>query len=449
MNAENHAVDEVPTGEIDSMPGASPVALKERIRSLDVLRGIAVLGILLVNVWAYALIFPASVMPGYVDCNSPLDRAVVLLTWLVAYTKFMPIFSMLFGAGVVLFTERIVARGEKPRNLFFRRQLWLLLFGLVHAYLLWAGDILVPYAVVGMIVYLFRKKRPRTLIVLGILATLVPVALNLGSAVFMAQLQTAGEEAQAVSESGERLTEEQQEALDGWREMRATMMPTMEDIEEREAIMRSGYGTFLESNVPEVAMMHFFLYPVFAGWQIGGMMLIGMALYKTGVLAGERSNGFYLRMLSICYVVGLPLVVVGFLISDSNPNDMIVQMRTSFPLNVVSGPTVALGHIALIVLAVKKAWLGWLEPRFAAAGRMAFTNYISQTLICVTLFYGYGIGFGLFGTMNRIQLLAVAIVIWILQLWWSPLWLGRFRFGPLEWLWRSLTYGHRQPLRLQ
>jgi uncharacterized protein len=248
-------------------------------------------------------------------------------------------------------------------------------------------------------------------------------------------------------QAGDELTDEQQEYLKGWREMRVTWMPTAEDLDAREAIMRSGYGEILATTAPEVAMMHLFLYPVFAGWQIGGMMLLGMALYKTGVLKGERTTGFYVRMVTICYGIGLPMVVVGFLISSSHPGDMLVQMRSSFPMNVISGPVVALGHIAVIALAVRKSWLGWLEARFAAAGRMAFTNYISQTLICVTIFYGFG--FGLFGTMNRIQLLAVAVAIWILQLWWSPAWLGRFRFGPLEWLWRSLTYGRRQPLRLE
>jgi uncharacterized protein len=121
-------------------------------------------------------------------------------------------------------------------------------------------------------------------------------------------------------------------------------------------------------------------------------------------------------------------------------------MRVAFPLIQVSGTLVALGHVALVVLATRKGWFGRLEHRLAATGRMAFTNYISQTLLCVTLFYGYG--FGLFGTMNRVELFAVAVAIWILQLWWSPLWLRHFRFGPVEWLWRSLTYRRLQPLKL-
>jgi uncharacterized protein len=444
MDAAHVSGDELQA--VEPKPAPSPVALAERIRSLDVLRGIAVLGILLINVWAYALVFPASVSPAYAGCNSPLDRAVVFVTWLVAYTKFLPIFSMLFGAGIVLFSERIEARGLKPRNLFYRRQLWLLLFGLVHAYLLWAGDILVPYAACGMVLFLFRRKTARTLIVLGVVSTLVPVGLMQAGAGYMAQAQIDGEAAEAALQAGEILNDEQQQALDAWREQRGTWMPTAEELEELEAVMRSGYGEILTHTVPEVVMMHVALYPAFAGWMIGGMMLIGMALFKTGVLSGGKSTGFYVRMLSIGYGVGLPLVVVGFLITNSHADDILVQMRTSFPMNNVSGPAVALGHIALIMLAVKNGWLGRLEPRFAAAGRMAFTNYISQTLICITIFYGFG--FGLFGSMNRLELLVLAVAIWILQLWWSPFWLRRFRFGPLEWLWRSLTYGRLQPLRL-
>jgi uncharacterized protein len=120
-------------------------------------------------------------------------------------------------------------------------------------------------------------------------------------------------------------------------------------------------------------------------------------------------------------------------------------MRLGAQIGNVAGPLVALGHIALVICAWQRSWLGGLETRLAAAGRMAFTNYLTQTFICVTLFYGYG--FGLFGALSRLQLIGVMIAIWGLQLWWSPLWLRRFRFGPFEWLWRSLTYRRRQPLR--
>jgi len=432
--------------QIPTAPSPAPVTNAERIRSLDVLRGVAVLGILLVNVWAYALVFPASVNPGYAAFNTALDRAVVFVVWLVAYTKFYPVFSMLFGAGIVLFTERVEARGLPAKNLFYRRQLWLLLIALVHAYLIWTGDILVPYAVCGMIVYLFRRRRPRTQVLLGLILTVVPIILMQIGAGFMAQAQADGLAAEAALEAGEDLDGDQRKALEVWRQQRQGWDPTLEDIEKRNAVMRSGYSEILSHTVLELITLHVAAYPAVVGWFIAGLMLFGMALYKTGVMSGERDTSFYLRMCAIGYGLGLPLVVFAFAYSSAHHGVVGAQMRVAFPLIQVSGTLVALGHVALVVLATRKGWFGRLEHRLAATGRMAFTNYISQTLICVTVFYGYG--FGLFGTMNRVELFAVAVAVWILQLWWSPLWLRHFRFGPVEWLWRSLTYRRLQPLKL-
>jgi uncharacterized protein len=450
MQAENVDVDGVAVAASEPTPDAlqptaEPVALAERIRSLDVLRGVAVLGILLVNVWSFGLVFPGSLSPMYLGCSSMVDRVVALVTWLVAYNKLMPIFSMLFGAGILLISERLEARGLRPRNIVFRRQLWLLMFGLVHAYLLWDGDILAPYAVYGMIVFLFRKRTARTLIILGVLSTLLPACLMVAGSGFMAQAQAKGEAAEAAVQAGEPLTQEQRQALDMWREQRVGWMPTAEDIERLEAVRRSGYFRMLQLAIPGVLSLHLVVYPLVVGWLIAGMMLIGMALYKTGALSGARSPAFYRWMVGLGYVLGLPLVVVAFVAGCRSPGDVRTQMLLVSPIVNLSGPVVALGHIGLVVLATRNGWLGRLEARLAAAGRMAFTNYIAQTLICITLFYGFG--FGLFGSLCRLELALLAVAIWILQLWWSPRWLEHFRFGPLEWLWRSLTYRHGQPMR--
>lgn len=428
----------------DQIPPA-PVDQRDRIRSLDVLRGVAVLGILLVNVWAYGLVFPASTSPRYVGANTPLDQAVVFFVWMVAYTKFLPVFSMLFGAGVVLFSERVEARGLKARGLFFSRQLWLLVLGLVHAYLLWNGDILVPYAICGMIVFVLRRKKPRTLVIVGVALILVPLALGQVGGFFVEMAQRDGEAAEAVLASGGELTAGQQQALDAWREQRKTWSPTSGDTQEVIDAMRSSYGVMLEHTVPETLMLHAVLYPLLYNWIIAGLMLIGMALYTTGILSGDRADSFYARAAAVCYAVGLPVVAAAFFIDIAVGDRAAMQVRLVFPMQQLSGSTVALGHVALIVLAARRGWLGFLEPRFAAAGRMAFSNYIAQTLICITIFYGFG--FGLFHAMNRLELLGVAVAISALELWWSPWWLARFRFGPLEWLWRSLTYRRLQPLR--
>jgi uncharacterized protein len=170
-----------------------------------------------------------------------------------------------------------------------------------------------------------------------------------------------------------------------------------------------------------------------------------MALFRAGVLRGERSGRFYGWMIAVCYGVGFPVTLLGMRYFAAHFDDMIRMMQIGLTINDLGGAVVALGHIGLVVLLAKRGGFGALEPRLAAAGRMAFTNYLSQTVIGVTLFYGYG--FGLWGRLNRLELLGVVVAIWIVQLLWSPWWLARFRFGPAEWLWRSLTYRRRQPMR--
>jgi uncharacterized protein len=425
---------------------AAPVSAQDRIQTLDLLRGFAVLGILLVNIWVYALPFPAALNPRLVGFDSVSDRIVSLFVHLFAYTKTMPIFSMLFGAGIVLFASRLAARGLKPARFFVRRQLWLLFFGLAHAYLLWNGDILVPYAVIGLILYRLRRRRPRTLVLLAVLAMLVPkITVQVGG-IYMEKMQVEGQAAEQALAAGDSLSADQEVALERWREQGPMWNPTATDIDELAAIMRGSYVGILTHNAPETAMMHLFLYPMIAGWNIAGYMLLGMMLFKTGVLKGERSARFYAWMALGCYGLGLPSALYCLWYYDTHHENFIHILRFGMPLVSVSGPLVALGHIALIILAWQRGWLGKLQSWLSAAGRMAFTNYISQTLICTTLFYGYGLG--LFAGLNRLSLLGVVIGIWILQLWWSPWWLNRFRFGPLEWLWRSLTYNRRQPFRM-
>jgi uncharacterized protein len=422
-----------------------PTERGERIRSLDLLRGVAVLGILLVNIWAYALPFPAAMNPHLSGFDQGLDRLAYVIVNVAGWTKFMPIFSMLFGAGIVLFAQRLEERGRKPAGFFYRRQFWLLVIGLIHGYLLWNGDILVPYAVCGMILYLFRRKRPRTLVVLAIAAMLVSKVTMQGGALYMESLREQAQAAESALAAGETLTAEQEAALEQWRDQQKSWSPTAEEIRENVAAMRGGWPTIFAESGHELVMMHLFVYPFGFGWNIAGFMLLGMALFKTGILKGKRPPRFYIRMAVLCYGVGLPLALLGLWYFNTRQGAFVDVMRLGFPIVEVSGPIVALGHIALIILAGQRGWWGGLEARLAAAGRMAFTNYLTQTIIGTTIFYGWG--FGLYGALSRFELLGVMVAIWALQLWWSPLWLRHFRFGPFEWAWRSLTYRRRQPLR--
>jgi uncharacterized protein len=439
MNVDAHAT------ELPDRPAASPVARRERIETLDLLRGFAVLGILLINIWAYALPFPAAINPRLVGFDAPSDRIVHAFTFMVAYVKTMPIFSMLFGAGIVLFAERLERRNRKPGRFFVRRELWLLVFGLAHAYLLWNGDILVPYAVIGLILFRLRRLHSRTLLLLALLAMLVPkITAQLGG-IYMEGMREAAQEAETLLAAGDSLSSDQELAVERWQEQGAAWNPTVEDVEELTRIMRGDYLQIVAHRAPETAMMHFFLYPLMVGWNIAGFMLLGMVLYKTEILTGLRAPRFYVRMAATCYGLGIPLALVGLWYYHTEHQDFIRTMRYGSLMVDTSGPLVASGHVSLLVLAWQRGWMRGLQSRIKAAGRMAFSNYIAQTLICTTIFYGFG--FGRFAALNRLELLAVVAAIWTLQLWWSPIWLRYFRFGPLEWLWRSLTYGRRQPMR--
>ena len=181
-------------------------------------------------------------------------------------------------------------------------------------------------------------------------------------------------------------------------------------------------------------------------WRAGGMMLVGMALYKLGVVAAARSAAFYRRMVVVGLCAGLPLAAAGtaYTIHVGFAWDRAMFVGGLF--NHVGSIGVFLGYIGLVMLMVKAGRLPGLQKRLAATGRMALTNYITQSLLCAFVFYGHGLG--LFERVGGPGQVAIVIGIWALQLFWSPWWLARFRFGPLEWLWRSAAYGNRQPMRI-
>ena len=184
----------------------------------------------------------------------------------------------------------------------------------------------------------------------------------------------------------------------------------------------------------------------FVGWVALGRMLIGMGLMKLGVFSAERSRRFYMIQMLLGYGLGLPIVAAGALGLLRNNFDIGYKFGGGMDYNSFGSILVALGHVGALLLVYKSGALQWLTCRLAAVGRMAVSNYLAHSLICTTLFYGYG--FGLFGKLDRIELAGVVIAIWALQLWYSPIWLAHFRFGPVEWLWRTLTYGKAQPMRI-
>ena len=405
----------------DPTPPA-PVAEADRIRSLDVLRGFAVLGILTMNIGSFAMPAAAYQNPSVWGELTGLSGWVWRLTHLFGDLKFMAIFSMLFGAGMVLMADRREARGARAGGLHLRRMFWLLIFGLIHAYALWYGDILVWYAITGTLLFVFRRLRPRWLIALALVFWVVGTGILAGAGLTTSQWPEH-ELAEVVAE----------------------MDPPAEALEAEVALYRGGWTQQMEHRVAQSREMHTSLYPLWAFWRVGGLMLLGMALFKLGVFSAQARSRTYGWMIAAGVGVGLPLIGLG--IAHNTATDWAVP--ESFFIgslyNYWGSIPVALGWVGAVMLVCQRGALRALTTRLAAVGRMAFTNYIAQTVIGTTIFYGHGLG--LFGSVGRVGQAGIVVAVWALLLVVSPWWLARYKAGPLEWLWRSLVYGRRQPFR--
>ena len=413
----------------------TPVGSQERIASIDVLRGVALLGILTINIWGFALPDIVFNDPSAVGGWQGWNKGVWIFFHLFCEQKMMSLFSMLFGAGLIVMASRADARGTSLLGIYYRRIAWLLVFGLLHAYLLWDGDILVPYALCGLVLYPFRRLRPGVQILLGTLVFLSQVLLMIALGLLEIGLR------EATGPNNDRGTEEQQE----WRRSLEEEILPNRDIDTAVERHHQGYvaqfGRRAEDNLSE----EFAGFVFWSGPRAGGLMLIGMGLMQLGVFAAVRSFRFYAALTLCGYALGLPLVGYGILDQIRSHFDPVHQLLVGGHFNYIGSLFVALGHAGLVMLICKAGLLSWLIARLAAVGRMALSNYLMQSLICTTLFEGWG--FGLFGKLDRFPLLGVVVSIWILQLVISPIWLRYFRFGPMEWLWRSLTYWKLYPLR--
>lgn len=434
-----------PTDHVNRTPG--PLAAAGRIQAVDTLRGVALLGILVMNIIAYAL--PSAAYFSPLVYGGP--TGINLGTWVFAHLffelKMMGIFSMLFGAGLVLMDQRAEAAGRPFGGVYYRRILWLLVIGLVHAYLLWYGDILVTYAICGLLLYPLRRRSPRLLLILGITVLLFGSLLRTGGGYSFTMMKKQAERLTEEAIADRTLHRGEKAMLESWYDLKRSFDPSHEQLSEEIADKRGDAGTVLRSTVNETLMMHVQALPFMMIWRALGMMLLGMALMKTGVFSAERSRRFYRRWVVIGFGLGLPLVAYGARQLYAHDFDFIYRFIVGDHANYIGSILVSMAYVGIVMLISQSGTLPGLRARLAAVGQMALTNYLMQTLICVPIFYGYGLG--LFARVDRFGLWGFVIAIWILQLLVSAWWLNRYRFGPAEWLWRSLTYWRRQPMRLR
>lgn len=403
-----------------TQPG--PVTIKERILSLDVLRGFAILGILIMNIQNYSMIQAAYLNPTAYGDLSGINKWVWIFSHILADQKFMTIFSLLFGAGIILMTSRAEAMKRKSGRLHYRRTFWLLIIGLMHAYLLWSGDILVPYALCALLAFLFRKFKARNLLIFGLILILVSSLIYLFFGLTMPQWPP----------------EAKVNTMQNWQ-------PSPEKVTAEVEAYRGGWLEQMTHRIPTSLAFQTFVFLIWTGWRAGGLMLIGMALFKWGVITGERSKNFYLRLLFVCLPVGWTIVIAGIIQNFSHDWSLDYSMFLGGQFNYWGSILVSIGYIAFVMLICQvQRFTRFLQP-FAAVGRTALSNYLLQTVICTTIFYGHGLG--LFGRLERKEQVLIILAVWTFQLAISPIWLNKFRFGPVEWIWRSLTYMKLQPIR--
>jgi uncharacterized protein len=386
-----------------------------RIRSLDILRGVGVLGMIAVHMQLFAYPSVARWNPTVYGDFTGLNWWAWLVTSLLADGKFITIFAMLLGVSIVM-TAGGTADSRIPAwRIHMRRMSVLLILGFLHAYLLWFGDMLVPLALSGAVAFFARRLSPRRLLVLGGLVFAAASVLSVTLTWFTARSDPA--------------------ALAAWR---AQWTPRSVIINLEIAQYRGGWIEQMAQRVPAALETELVEFVTKLLWQMTGLMLLGMALFKLGVLTASRSRAFYLRMGALGFGAGTLLTVLALWRSYATKWDLLDFVLVSQQLHYWGDLFVAVGWVALVMLLCQR---GLPLRSVEAVGRMALTNYLMQSVICTTIFYGHGLG--LFGRVDRARQLAMVVAIWALQLAASRVWLRYFAVGPVEWLTRWLVFRRR------
>ncbi len=429
-----------------------PTTKTKRFESIDTLRGFALLGILVPNIVAFAWPMGAMTNPDIIS-DSHANQLAHTITTTAFLGKFMFLFAMLFGSGVIMYARKFdYSDGENQQckkckynlagletgslcpecgcdertlrlpklrvgaNLWYSRCAWLLLFGLMHAYLLWYGDILTYYAIAGLtLMWWIRRLKPKYLFFGGL-------TVYYTGAVFLMSFSALGYWALSAGHI------------------------TTSDLSSDPVIEIIGYsGTYIDAFktrffmtlIMQVTVGIFFM-PI-----LWGIMSMGMGLTRMGILTGERPLAFYIKTAIICLGLGIPLTAFGYIFAHKT-----FALEPGFMWQSLAQPVgvpLAFGYGALMIALSKCEPAAIICKPLAAVGRMALTNYFLHTILCTTFFYGYGLGY--FASIEYPQLWSVVLIVWTINITFSMVWLKFFTMGPFEWLWRVLTYRHLVPIR--
>jgi uncharacterized protein len=404
----------------------------QRLRTLDAVRGFAVMGILLLNINGLAMPDYAEVDPGFYGGATGANW----WTWAIAYVvgdgKMRGLFTMMFGASTVLIADRAFDSERSPALVHYARMATLFVFGMVHAYLIWAGDILVLYSLTGAVAYFGWRAKPRVLLMIG----MGLLAYKAGDGLFAWHHLETGRIAAATGKGNDV-------AAADWREFAKASAVDPDGAAKEVAAYRGSYVEALKSRATTAVFFQTVINRI-AFVDTLGLMLIGMALFRWGFFSGEWSpRGYWIAAgaVPLLWAAYVPLVAW---LSDTRWTPLTMVATESIQLTLLR-PFLSLGYAALVILFVQSGRATWLADRLAAAGRMAFSNYLGTSIVLTLFFNGYGLGW--YGYLDRWQCLIVVAAVWALMLAWSKPWLDRFAYGPFEWLWRSAARLKLQPFR--
>jgi uncharacterized protein len=429
---------------------SSPVTQQQRITLLDSLRGIAILGILLMNIPGFGLAVPLGNDPSILNEWGTVNYYVwYFVSWFPDGTQ-RAIFSMLFGAGILLFVggKENNLPGTLPADYFFRRQLWLMVFSLFDVFvLLWHGDILLDYACFGMIMYSFRKLPAKKLLIGAGLCFIFMMARENRDLYETKTKIAEGERIAAIDTTITKLSLLQKEKLDAMLSMkeRSTMASKTKRMELSKEKTLGSYADLYEYRTLRYTdVLVEWIY--FKIWDVLLFMFLGMAFFKLGILTGEAPVKTYALFCIIGLGAGLFLSYLRLQhIIDIKFNWYEYTKNSSFSFYELTRLLRSLGILGLVMLLYKSGVFKWFFEMLRPVGQMAFTNYLMQSTMCGLFFFGIGLGY--FGKLERFEVYLFVVAIWMLQIIYSNIWLRYFRFGPFEWLWRSLTYWKMQPFK--
>ncbi len=401
-----------------------------RLITLDAMRGFAVMGILAMNIVAFSMPEFAYVTPLAYGGETLADRVAWFCSFVLVDGKMRGLFSLLFGASMMLIIERAQAKGESPGKVHYARMLWLALFGLAHYFFIWFGDILFLYAVIGCMAFLFRNWEPQRLIKWAL------IIFGLGCILWGLQfggLQILRMLANAPGASADLIKQ--------YREI--TDNPDFKlDFVDELALHRGAYGPIVAAKLAEwYSPLTLIVQSVS---ETLPLMMIGMAMKKNGFLTGEWAYADYMLWAKRLVPAGILLTSLLATWVTLDGYDVITSLSVFLAWGAIPRLMLTIGYAASLIILIKHAAGSPFIARVAAVGQAAFTNYLGTSIVMTTIFYGYGLG--LYGDISRAGLWLFVIGAWVVMLLWSKPWLSRFRYGPLEWLWRSLARMKIQPL---